>query len=232
MAQRIVARRHRALPTQIPPLLPSRAERPRRGPRMISQVLLLTRWEWYKLSRRRIPWVLLVIAMIVPQAVLWGSFFAFRFESASRDPFVLPNSLTTGLSITHGVAVILIMVLSSSVVGSEYGWGTLRTALTKGTGPLAVPGIEGAVGDGPWLPVAADSVRDHRNQQRHCHLLHPGRRGMVYRREPVVRVWDNAGEGYCWLAPLHDAGFLLFGFDLIVRHRNPRLPWPTILWWN
>ena len=101
---------------------------------MISQVLLLTRWEWYKLSRRRIPWVLLVIAMIVPQAVLWGSFVAFRFESGSRENFLLPNSLTTGLSITHGVAIILIMVLSSSVVGSEYGWGTLRTALTKGTG--------------------------------------------------------------------------------------------------
>ena len=101
---------------------------------MISQVLLLTRWEWYKLSRRRIPWVLLVIAMIVPQAVLWGSFFAFQFESRSRDAFVLPNSLTTGLGLTHGVAIILIMVLSSSVVGSEYGWGTLRTALTQGTG--------------------------------------------------------------------------------------------------
>ncbi len=101
---------------------------------MISQVLLLTRWEWYKLSRRRIPWVLLVIAMIVPQAVLWGSFAAFQLESGSRENFLLPNSLTTGLSITHGVAIILIMVLSSSVVGSEYGWGTLRTALTKGTG--------------------------------------------------------------------------------------------------
>ena len=101
---------------------------------MISQVLLLTRWEWYKLSRRRIPWVLLVIAMIVPQAMLWGSFFAFQFESRSRDAFVLPNSLTTGLGLTHGVAIILIMVLSSSVVGSEYGWGTLRTALTQGTG--------------------------------------------------------------------------------------------------
>ena len=101
---------------------------------MISQVLLLTRWEWYKLSRRRILWVLLVIAMIVPQVVLWGSFVAFRLESGSRENFLLPNSLTTGLSITHGIAVILIMVLSSSVVGSEYGWGTLRTALTKGTG--------------------------------------------------------------------------------------------------
>ena len=101
---------------------------------MISQVLLLIRWEWYKLSRRRIPWVLLVIAMIVPQVVLWGSFVAFRLESGSRENFLLPNSLTTGLSITHGVAVILMMVLSSSVVGSEYGWGTLRTALTKGTG--------------------------------------------------------------------------------------------------
>ena len=187
---------------------------------MISQVLLLTRWEWYKLSRRRIPWVLLVIAMIVPQAVLWGSFVAFRFESGSRENFLLPNSLTTGLSITHGVAIILIMVLSSSVVGSEYGWGTLRTALTKGTGRWQFLASKALLVTilGFLLLLTVSVTIAISSVIATYFTLDDG--GMVYRREPVVRVWDNAGEGYCWLAPLHDARFLLFGFDLIVRHRN------------
>ena len=101
---------------------------------MISQLALLSRWEWYKLSRRRMPWVLLIIALAVPQVVLWGSFSVFQFSDATRGVFVLPSSLLTALRTSYTTGVILILVLSSTVVGSEYGWGTLRTALAKGPG--------------------------------------------------------------------------------------------------
>ena len=101
---------------------------------MISQLALLTRWEWYKLSRRRILWVLLILALALPQVVLWGGFVVFQFEDSARGIFVLPSSLITALRINYPLGAILIMILTSTVVGSEYGWGTLRTALAKGPG--------------------------------------------------------------------------------------------------
>ncbi len=45
---------------------------------MISDVARLTRWEWFKLRRRWMPWVLLLPLIIIPQIWLWAEFFAYR----------------------------------------------------------------------------------------------------------------------------------------------------------
>ena len=55
-------------------------------------------------------------------------------ESEGVDLFVLPSSVSLGLSSMFGLAIVLIVVLASSVMGTEYGWGTLRTALARGPG--------------------------------------------------------------------------------------------------
>ena len=44
-----------------------------------------------------------------------------------------PGSLANGLGVAHYIGVLLVMILGASVIGTEYGWGTLRTALTRGT---------------------------------------------------------------------------------------------------
>ncbi len=41
---------------------------------MIAYVLNLTKWEWYKLRRRRMPWILLAIALLAPQVTYWYSY--------------------------------------------------------------------------------------------------------------------------------------------------------------
>ena len=51
-----------------------------------------------------------------------------------REFFVLPGGLANALGVAHYIGVFLVMVLGASSVGVEYGWGTLRTALTRGTG--------------------------------------------------------------------------------------------------
>ena len=51
-----------------------------------------------------------------------------------RGFFVLPGGLANSLGVAHYIGVVLVMILGASTVGAEYGWGTLRTALTKGTG--------------------------------------------------------------------------------------------------
>ena len=52
----------------------------------------------------------------------------------ARERFVLPDSLANALGVAHYIGLLLVMILGASTVGAEYGWGTLRTALTKGTG--------------------------------------------------------------------------------------------------
>ena len=55
-------------------------------------------------------------------------------REAFREIFVLPSSIVNGIGATHMIGVALVMILAASVPGSEYGWGTLRNALTRGVG--------------------------------------------------------------------------------------------------
>ena len=50
--------------------------------------------------------------------------------------FTLPASISSGLAVllSTRVVILLPMVLAASSLGTEYGWGTLRTSLTKGAG--------------------------------------------------------------------------------------------------
>lgn len=174
---------------------------------MIGHVLTLTRWEWFKLHRRRMPWILLLIAIAIAQLVFWST-YAFvqsggpanqtrlglvstatdtagesvtldltcgdigdmregdfpvdleRFPPRERENIVRdlqrfaedceyvigqsesirqsmipPHSLRVSLHSTLAFfGVILMMILSASIPGAEYGWGTLRTVLVRGVG--------------------------------------------------------------------------------------------------
>ena len=183
-------------------------------------LLRLTRWEWFKLRRRWMPWILLVPIVLIPQIWLWGEYLAYRavdfygtpdlyfvaskdaqfkedviseedviafscadiddgiaaarlaglpeeyhqdgidFLARIREPrrhgdrtltvceenleedsrlrlwhsqvFVLPVSLANGLAIIHFVGIVLVPILASSMMGSEYGLGTLRAVLVRG----------------------------------------------------------------------------------------------------
>lgn len=41
---------------------------------MIWQVLRLTRWEWFKLHHRRMPWILLIIGVAIAQIIFWSTY--------------------------------------------------------------------------------------------------------------------------------------------------------------
>ena len=171
-------------------------------------LLNLTRWEWFKLRKRWMPWILVFVAVAIAQAFLWSMFYSYndrlsieeqttfyltgptdsagnstaipvscidiwegtadakveqsdetlredslrtveflqekvcqdqmeeeaRFHDETRRAFVLPDSVSNGLGVAQSIGAVLIMVLASSVVGTEYGWGTLRAALTRGIG--------------------------------------------------------------------------------------------------
>jgi ABC-type transport system involved in multi-copper enzyme maturation permease subunit len=50
--------------------------------------------------------------------------------------FVMPTSILGNIVLMYmtGLPFLLIMILSASMLGSEYGWGTLRTVLSRGMG--------------------------------------------------------------------------------------------------
>ena len=51
-----------------------------------------------------------------------------------RKAFTIPHSITGSMNGLAGFAPFLILILTASLIGSEYGWGTLRTTLTRGAG--------------------------------------------------------------------------------------------------
>lgn len=171
---------------------------------MVAHVLGLVRWEWFKIRRRWLPWILLAIAILISQTILWGFYAAFHltdgsigslipsYEYASnqgvievtceellqggvveqkasvlspqeqdaffaglqgwtpdcegyttadesRSFFTLPISAALSLYMlfsfeTGAFGIILLLILVASAMGSEYGWGTLRTSIVSGTG--------------------------------------------------------------------------------------------------
>ena len=174
---------------------------------MITHVLRLSVWEWQKLRRRMLPWLLLAIVVILMQVAVWGAYAVYRtepfsprhaigigettgesagenkervfeaewackdvrgerippgieelsdehreralasveefrescagyeeFRNFTSNAVLLPNSILLGFDLLQGTLFILVSILGAAALGSEYGWGTLRTVLTKGTG--------------------------------------------------------------------------------------------------
>ena len=128
---------------------------------MITHVLILTRGEWYKLRRRRIPWILLGITAAITQGVFWMGYVSYHLGGDSvaaagtgaaalesgegvsvsvglnargADGFTLPFSINRITEELPMIFVIPIIILAATVIGGEYGLGTLRATLTRGAG--------------------------------------------------------------------------------------------------
>ncbi len=129
---------------------------------MILHILSLMRWEWFKLRHRWMPWVLLTIFVLFTQLTVWIPLIIYKTERGDvSDSFVLPDSLFISLTAMFGFAIVLMVTLASSIMGAEYGWGTLRTVMARGPGrwqflvaKFAVAGLAGLGG----LMIAAIGI--------------------------------------------------------------------------
>ncbi len=97
---------------------------------MAMQVALLTRWEWFKLRRRWVPWILLGFALALSQLVFW---LAVTFGDDLSYQSTTEN-IANGLGVAGFMGPLMAVILTAAVVGGEYGWGTLRPVLSKGAG--------------------------------------------------------------------------------------------------
>jgi ABC-2 type transport system permease protein len=149
----------------------------------------IMRWEWFKLQRRRMTWILLAILLGFTQIGVWGAYISYSQAMASGGRVMVPfrtanmprsircedlrtnpasilpegtppqtaaallsqcrqmlearyqallpsRATTTALGITATLGMVLLAVLGASTVGLEYGLGTLRPILARGTGRL------------------------------------------------------------------------------------------------
>ena len=103
---------------------------------MMAHIMNLTRWEWYKLRRRWMPWIMLGVLLVVSQLFVWVSYSVNRSEQSGDvyANFTLPGSIPNVLGLAHSIGVILILILTASVLGTEYRWRTIRSILARGTG--------------------------------------------------------------------------------------------------
>ena len=92
----------------------------------LSVVLRLTSTELYKVRRRAMSKVMVIVGICV-------IFFTFLFVPfVSQDQIHLPLSLTVAVEIPRLLGVILIIILVGTIVGGEYSIGTIRLMLTRG----------------------------------------------------------------------------------------------------
>jgi ABC-2 type transport system permease protein len=60
---------------------------------MIGQIAGLMGWEWFKLRRRWMLWILLVFALLFAQLAVWGSFFSYQNLRDTRGELTIPATL-------------------------------------------------------------------------------------------------------------------------------------------
>ncbi len=97
---------------------------------MAMQVALLTRWEWFKLRRRWVPWILLGFVLAIGQLVFWLA-VTLGDDLSYQSP---TESIANGLGVSSFFGPFIAVILAAAVMGGEYGWGTLRPVLSRGAG--------------------------------------------------------------------------------------------------
>jgi hypothetical protein len=60
---------------------------------VIARIANLTRWEWFKLRRRWMLWILLAFAILFAQLTVWGSFFSYQNLRDSGGEITVPAAL-------------------------------------------------------------------------------------------------------------------------------------------
>lgn len=95
---------------------------------------LLLRSEIFRLSRRWMPWVLLLIMLGVIALLysLIGLTVNVQAGAGGEGDLVRLGSVTEfGLLLVSQIGTILSVILGASLIGAEFGWGTIRTLLPR-----------------------------------------------------------------------------------------------------
>ncbi len=71
----------------------------------MQQTLRLTKWEWFKLRRLRMPWILLAVALLISQLGIWTNYLAYHSDATYELLSGGNSSFGISLDEWEGVAV-------------------------------------------------------------------------------------------------------------------------------
>ena len=97
-------------------------------------MLPLLRSELFRLNRRWMPRILLlivVLGVVAVYALLWLTLATQSDTGELRNDLSLAETLDMGLVVAYFFASIMTVIMSASLVGTEYGWGTIRALLPR-----------------------------------------------------------------------------------------------------
>jgi ABC-type transport system involved in multi-copper enzyme maturation permease subunit len=105
-------------------------------------MLALLRSELFRLNRRWMPRVLLLIVVagvVLVYLLIWLSFATAEGGDVDEigDDLTVAQAAGTGLDIVYFFATIVGVIMGASIVGTEYGWGTIRAILPRARSRLA-----------------------------------------------------------------------------------------------
>ena len=86
---------------------------------MVAHLANLTRWEWFKLRRRWMPWVLLAVITLFSQIPLWGNFFEYRSQSGSDETMMEIRIREPGHLIDEGSPIFVMVSCADLLAGRE-----------------------------------------------------------------------------------------------------------------
>ena len=96
-------------------------------------MLALLNSEIFRTVKRPVTWIMLAILAVVIAAFYTIIYFAVD-DRATNESLRPDAVLNNGFSIGSGIASILVIVLAAQLMGSEYGWGTIRALVSRASG--------------------------------------------------------------------------------------------------
>ena len=96
--------------------------------------------EWFRLRHRAIPWVLLAVFLVVVLLIYLLMWFVLRNSTTSagelsrpqlRDALRIGNVPESGLQRVEQFGLVFAVILTSSLIATEFSWGTIRAILPR-----------------------------------------------------------------------------------------------------
>lgn len=84
-------------------------------------------FEWLKMTKRWMPRIIFLLLMALITVAFWGE----ATQSSIRPNLLLPRGWLTAVAFISTFAPFFWPVLGGSWAGNEYGWGTIRSILTR-----------------------------------------------------------------------------------------------------
>ena len=86
--------------------------------------------EMFKLKKRWMPYIMLLLLLVTIFIPLLERYLS---GDTRAETLVLQDAMTSAFTAVPGLGIILVAILAASMIGTEYGWGTLRQVLARGT---------------------------------------------------------------------------------------------------